>query len=97
MSRRFDLHLLSNHRPEWILNVLNPVLSHFKTLTISSEAGVCKPDIGIFRIAQAKLPPGAAVIFVDDQEKNLVPARTLGWQTLLADEEGSWIAKLEEI
>jgi putative hydrolase of the HAD superfamily len=31
------------------------------------------------------------VVFVDDQEKNLVEARNLGWNTLLADDKGEWI------
>lgn len=95
-STRFDLHLLSNHRPEWLLEVIRPFISCFSTMTISSETGVCKPNREIFERVQAKLPPGEPVIFVDDQEKNLVPARTLGWQTILADEEGRWIETLLE-
>jgi len=97
LRERFDVHLLSNHRPEWILDVLRPVLHCFSTMTISSEAGVCKPDPGIYRLAGAKLPAGAPVVFVDDQEKNLAPAREIGWLTLLADEEGGWVGKLERL
>lgn len=96
LSERFGIHLLSNHRPEWILDVLRPVLHCFSSLTISSEAGVCKPNPEIYRVVTARLPKGAPVLFIDDQEKNLAPARELGWQTMLADEEGTWLDRLEE-
>jgi len=57
---------------------------------------VCKPNPEIYRVVAARLPKGAPVLFIDDQEKNLVPARELGWQTMLADEEGTWLDRLEE-
>lgn len=94
LGRRFDLHLLSNHRPEWLLDVLAPVTACFRTITISSQVGVRKPDLGIYEAVQAKLPSGARIIYVDDQERNLVPARKLGWETVLADENGTWVEDL---
>ena len=97
LGRKFDLHLLSNHRTEWLLDILAPVLPHFVTVTISNEAGVCKPDPAIFRLVEAKLPSGEPIVYVDDQEKNLAPARARGWRTILADEEGTWVGKLEEM
>lgn len=96
LSRRFDLHLLSNHRPEWLLDVLAPVTGCFKTITISSQVGVCKPNLGIYEAVQAKLPPGARIVYVDDQEQNLAPAREMGWETVLADENGRWAEKLDD-
>jgi len=96
-SRRFDLHLLSNHRTEWLLDVLRPVLNCFVTVTVSNEAGMCKPFPEIFALVQSKLPPGAPIVYVDDQEKNLKPAREIGWKTILADEEGTWVGKVEEL
>jgi putative hydrolase of the HAD superfamily len=45
---------------------------------------------------EAKLPSGEPIVYVDDQEKNLAPARERGWRTILADEEGTWVGKLPE-
>lgn len=94
LGKKFDLHLLSNHRPEWLLDVLEPVAACFRTITISSQVGVCKPNLGIYEAVQAKLPSGARIVYVDDQERNLIPARGLGWETVLADENGTWVEEL---
>ena len=55
------------------------VLSHFDSVTISSEEGVMKPDPEIFRIAlqRAGVEPGEAV-FVDDVVANVEAARSIG-------------------
>ncbi|MFB5267856.1 hypothetical protein ACE41H_13895 [Paenibacillus enshidis] len=34
------------------------------------------------------------MIYVDDQEKNLVPAKELGWTAVLADSEGQWTERV---
>ncbi|NBD26496.1 HAD family hydrolase [Paenibacillus glycinis] len=86
-----DVHILSNHRAEWLgphLERLGPHLGH---VVISSEAGASKPSGEIYAALHAKLNPSASVLYVDDHRKNLTPAEALGWQGLLADEEGSWI------
>lgn len=96
-STSADLHLLSNHRHEWLLEVLEPVQPSFKTITISSQTGYCKPDPRIFRIARSKLTDGP-IIFVDDQEKNLLPAYELfNWTIVLADSEGQWIDEVDQL
>jgi HAD superfamily hydrolase (TIGR01509 family) len=58
-------------------------------MTISSQVGYCKPDPSIYRIVQSLLKSDQ-VIYVDDQERNLIPARELGWTTILADAQGKW-------
>ncbi|MCC3377260.1 hypothetical protein [Cohnella sp. REN36] len=45
--------------------------------------------------AKQRLTPGAPVLFVDDQEKNLASARSLGWNTMLADDQGDWRREAE--
>lgn len=91
-----DLHILSNHRAEWVRPSLQAVLPRFASVTISSEAGFSKPEPAIYAAAAAKLPPGAPVLFVDDRADNLRTAETFGWHTLLADEaDASWIASVE--
>jgi len=89
-----DVHVLSNHRAEWLAPALAPVLDCFASLTISSEAGSSKPDDAIYAAAAAKLQPGAPVLFVDDKPDNLRRAEAIGWHTLLADETGGWLERV---
>ncbi|MDR6879259.1 HAD-IA family hydrolase [Bacillus sp. 3255] len=89
-----DIHLLSNHRIEWLSELLIPVYPFIKSLTISSEVGLCKPDPNIYKEVQSKFVNSSWILFVDDQARNLEPAHLLGWQTLLADPEHRWIEEL---
>lgn len=52
----------------------------------TSKEGINKPNQEIYLRAQdrAGVPPGE-ILFIDNREKNLVPARSLGWQTYLYD------------
>lgn len=89
-----DLHLLSNHRTEWLLPVLEPELRLFSSVTISSEIGCSKPQPEIFQKASLGLPAGAPVLFVDDQLHNLEAAGEQGWRMLLADANGRWVEEV---
>ncbi|MEK5057901.1 hypothetical protein [Paenibacillus sp. FSL H7-0326] len=33
----------------------------------------------------------------DGQERNLLPAREMGWETILADSKGQWIKTVNEL
>lgn len=89
-SRLSDIHLLSNHRMEWLSDLLEPINSYIKSMTISSEVGCCKPDPLIYKLVESRLTNHERILFVDDQEKNLIPAKQLGWTTIRADTEGKW-------
>lgn len=90
-SELTDIHLLSNHRSEWLEILLEPILPYLASITVSSDAGCCKPDLSIYQIVASKLDQGKSTIYVDDQEKNLRPAEAMSWGTVLADPEGQWI------
>jgi len=90
-SKYADLHLLSNHCEEWLLPVLQPYLPFFKSITISSKVGYCKPNLAIYEYVHSQLDSQCSILFVDDQEKNFMSAQQLGWDTLLADSDGQWI------
>jgi len=90
-----DIHILSNHRAEWVRPLLSPIMPYLATVTISSEVGSSKPEMVSFTAVHRKLPVGSSVLFVDDQPKNLLTAEQLGWDTLLADEAGEWIPQVE--
>jgi FMN phosphatase YigB (HAD superfamily) len=93
-SQFADIHLLSNHCKEWLEPILESLKPSIKSMTLSSDVGVCKPDREIYEQFQSRLDKSHLVIYVDDQEKNLVPARDLGWETILADKDGRWIYNL---
>ncbi len=58
--------------------------SYFNHLILSHELGILKPDERIYKITLDKLGLGGdECIFVDDQEKVLIPARKLGMETIL--------------
>ncbi|MCH1627931.1 HAD family hydrolase [Ferdinandcohnia quinoae] len=86
-----NIHLLSNHRTEWVDHIISPIEYYIKSITISSDVGVSKPQRDIYLKVNAHLSPNENVLFVDDQDKNLIEARNLGWNTLLADTKGEWI------
>jgi HAD superfamily hydrolase (TIGR01509 family) len=94
-SQIADIHLLSNHRKEWLDGFLSTVQTSVKSITISSEVGLCKPDSRIYaHIVQSHMKSSGNVLFVDDQGKNLKPASHLGWNTLLADPQGKWVNRV---
>lgn len=97
-SQIADIHLLSNHRKEWIDDILKPIKPYIKSITISSEVGMCKPDPSIYTLVRSQFNSDSQlIIYVDDQEKNMVPANDLGWMTCIADDEGLWIDEITKI
>ncbi|MGG3279400.1 haloacid dehalogenase [Paenibacillus solani] len=95
-SEQADIHLLSNHRSEWLEVLLAPIQPYLTSVTISSEAGRCKPDLQFYHIIASKLASGSNIIYVDDQMRNLAPAESLSWTPVLADSDGKWIRFIEE-
>ena len=93
-SQYANIHLLSNHRIEWVEHIICPVQKYIKSVTVSGDVGFCKPQIDIYVKVNSYLANENRVLFVDDQEKNLIEARNLGWNTLLADEKGEWTKKV---
>lgn len=93
-SRVADIHLLSNHRSEWVVPALAAVSEHIESITISSSIGCCKPHPEMFEALASRIGSFDRILFVDDQDKNLKPAARIGWDTLLADADGAWIGQV---
>ncbi|WP_040204309.1 HAD family hydrolase [Neobacillus jeddahensis] len=93
-SKYANIHLLSNHRIEWVKHIIAPFRHYIKSITISGEVGCCKPEGDIYLIVKSHIDNEKNVLFVDDQEKNHKEAINLGWKTLLADEKGEWTKKV---
>ncbi|OAB36684.1 hypothetical protein PMSD_10160 [Paenibacillus macquariensis subsp. defensor] len=92
-----DIHLLSNHRQEWLEPLLDPIRPYLKSITISSSVGLCKPRPEIYTIVNATLNPMLQVMYIDDQDKNMKPAKELSWNTLTADREGKWQEQVKQL
>jgi len=92
-----DIHLLSNHRREWLEPLLDPIRPYIKSITISSSVGLCKPHSEVYTIVNAKLDPMLQVMYIDDQDKNMKAAQELSWNTLTADTEGKWIELVKQM
>ncbi|MEK0316257.1 HAD-IA family hydrolase [Cohnella sp. 56] len=94
-SRIADIHLLSNHCWQWLEPSLAIFKKHTKSITISNQVGLCKPDIRIYELVESHFRSKAQILYIDDQDKNLQPAKLLGWNTLLADNQNQWIDEVE--
>jgi putative hydrolase of the HAD superfamily len=89
-----DIHLLSNHRIEWLSPIIDSIRPCLKSVTVSSAVGCSKPHPAIYERAASNLASNRNVLFVDDQAKNFEQASILGWNTLLADPQGGWTDKV---
>lgn len=99
LKRHYRLAVLTNIPKEWIdfKRAKYKLDNYFESIVSSGYVGVCKPDPKIYDILMKKLSvPPAACIFIDDQERNLVPARQLGMQTVLFTGQAVLEAKLRE-
>ncbi|PWV95189.1 putative hydrolase of the HAD superfamily [Paenibacillus cellulosilyticus] len=93
-----DLHILSNHRTEWLSPKLADHAHHFTSMTVSSSAGCFKPDLRIYQHAVDAIgTANGPVLFIDDSAANLEKAQSLGWSVLIADPAGEWMNKVEPI
>ncbi|WP_186579251.1 HAD family hydrolase [Aquibacillus kalidii] len=94
-SSSVDIHILSNHRIEWIRPLLEPVESYLTSVTISSQIGFYKPNPAIFKEITKQIDSHNNILFVDDSKSNLTIGTDLGWDTLLADKDGKWIETVQ--
>ena len=85
-SKGFKIAVLSNIA-EFQAEIIreNGGYDDFNPVVLSYEEKVNKPDLAIYLSAleRIKLKPNEC-IFIDDKERNLLPARDLGMQTILA-------------
>jgi FMN phosphatase YigB (HAD superfamily) len=64
--------------------LLPPVV--WRQIIDSSVVKLRKPDLAIYHLAQKRANVlDSEILFIDNQPKNLDPAKSLGWQTFLYD------------
>jgi FMN phosphatase YigB (HAD superfamily) len=64
-SQIANIHLLSNNGLEWLTHFISSVQPFVKSITISSEAGLCKPDLQIYQHVQQQMQNTHKVLFVE--------------------------------
>ena len=70
----------------------------FDAVVISGEEGMRKPDAPIYELAIERMElPATEIVFVDDLEHNLEPARSLGLIVIHHRESGETLEELERL
>lgn len=98
LKKEYIIAILSNDVREWseylrIKHGLNEVVDYS---IISGDVGVRKADEKIYKIALDKIGVEATdCVFIDDRDKNLIPALKLGMNVIKFDREGERKIKSE--
>lgn len=87
LIEKYDLHLITNGFEEVQEKKIdsNGLRKYFKTITTSEEAGVKKPESGIFRLAlsKAKAAINESLMVGDNIEVDIAGARDFGMDQML--------------
>jgi FMN phosphatase YigB (HAD superfamily) len=85
VRRRYPLYCLSNvdKATTHYLQERYRLYDIFDGTVLSWEAGMRKPEMGIYELVihRFNLIP-ERILFIDDKERNLIPARQVGFQTI---------------
>lgn len=86
LESKYSLHLITNGFEELQHQKLDncDLRKYFKTITTSEEAGVKKPETGIFELAMQKAgaEPEDSLMIGDDLEVDMAGAKGIGMDTL---------------
>lgn len=101
LSQRYTLGILSNHRSEWLLPRLefDGITEYIdkKLIFISDQIKAVKPDAKAYKtvIQRSGFSSPEEITFVDDKQRNLEAAKSLGIKTILAGEKAEWVTLLD--
>lgn len=97
-SQRARLRVLSNHRSAWMDRHLRrfDLAPFFERVVVSEAIGFIKPQPEAFLAAlnDADLPL-EAVLFIDDKQRNVEAALSLGMQAILAEPGLPWLTEVD--
>jgi len=106
LAERDDVRLgIASNYSEWYALVLKKrpeIEERFDYLFFSCEMGARKPDEEYYRIIFNSLNrehpglTGGSILFIDDREKNIAPAREFGWRVHLITNAASLRTALDE-
>jgi len=93
--------LLSNINPAMAVRLRDGhSYDGFDLVVLSCEAGYAKPDLEIYELVEAGLPPSIRpeeILFLDDQQKCLDGAKVRGWQTMLVTDPDQMVQEVTEL
>jgi len=99
-SQGYTVGLLSNVIPNTEKDIrAHGVYDLFQPCILSCQVGFAKPEPAIYQVLLQQLPGIEAeeIIFVDDQERCLKPARELGINCVMADKPGQITAGVNKL
>jgi len=85
-SNRYQLSALTTVSREWLdfKREKYDLDSFFEEIVSSGYSGLIKPDVGIYKLLLEKInKKPEECLFIDDSEKNLLPAKEIGMKTIL--------------
>lgn len=84
-SEGYELHALTNWSSETfpIARELYGFLARFRTILVSGEERLIKPDVEIFKLMLARIGyPAERCVFIDDSARNIEAAAALGFDAI---------------
>ncbi len=100
LKGKYKLAILSNQIESWLETVLeeNNFREVFDFVITSYNTGLAKPDLAIYQKTLEILDLKAEeCLFIDDLAQNLVPAQTLGMQTILFENYEQFLGELNKV
>lgn len=97
---KYKIGILSNIPKEWLAFKMHTLkLIHYvDSVTDSSSVGIAKPNPKIYKVAlDRNHAQPEETVFIDDKERNLIPARQLGMQTILFTDFEGYKKSLQEM
>ena len=98
-DKGYELHALTNWSAETfpIARERYEFLERFRTILVSGEERLIKPDPAIFELMLKRIGhPAACCIFIDDSEKNISAAKELGFDAIHFSAPTALQAELEK-
>jgi len=99
-KNRYKLFILANESREGMGHkVMKFDLDQmFAKVYCSAYHKIAKPDIALYRYVATDLEvPAEQILFIDNSEKNLEPAKIIGWQTILFTKTDKLVKELNEL
>lgn len=85
LSKKYKIYFLSDNVKERVdkINTIHNFITWFESGIFSHEVGVRKPHPKIYELAVKKIKfKPEEIVFIDDKEKNLEPAKKLGMKVI---------------
>lgn len=94
LKDKYNLVLLSNTAWEEGNKALDDfnLRQYFYDILLSSEFGIAKPNLEFFQkvLDNTNVSPSEVCLVGDDVENDIIPARRIGFKTILLDREGKF-------